>query len=763
MSLVSGCATGRALHTAEPTAKAQPKARQAGPIRVMALHRHTKQPESFALWIDAGSRDADPPQLATVAGLVAAHRAGPGFEALVLPDGTEIHGSCSAADLARCMASLERALSTRHVSADELAAAMRELGKRRRLAAGDEGRLAHQLSLDALFGAKAAAAFFPLGAASSDGAVTARSLASFFERHYGPNRALLATVGSLAPEAVVGGAAHAFGHAPRASSARVKRDLPAAKPSVAVQVGHEDWVAAALPVASQAQGVAVAEGLLDGPMARRLDGIQPPALDASVFRLRGGPLLLVRASHVASPEAMAGNLAFELGRLALQVSPDHPTPPPEDPPAVLARTIGESWVTSGDEGGPEASSSGAKPAPTPTIAIGAVIDGGRADRPDRPDPDAEMRSQAEARLGAELHEALAALSPKIRGTINDDGASVVLVNGARIEVHRRPRQQRVRTSVRILGGAALDPASLHGRTALLATTMAEGCGALGPEGLHVRLRELDASIHPAVSDDAFGVVVDAPVTSWAEALDLALQCVTAPRLDTRAVSSARLALLDALAAQPPFRTWAAQALAPRAPGLIAPWGDHTTLVHVQTGDLTHVWHDAAVGARVGLLIEGEVPVREATERAARLLARLPPGTLPPSAITPAAGTPSAGPLPDGPLTEDWSGDGAAVLVGWRLPPMVDTPTARRLAQTIGHALEKAGSAHLLWSDGGSGRLAWAALAVQMDTDDVPGFATRVDEVMAALAKSDDPTIAKLAATLGSAQRAYVIGRSSSSD
>ena len=54
--------------------------------RVVSLARQTRGVVRLALYIDAGSRDASPPQAATIAAWLAAQRGGPLLEALVYPD-----------------------------------------------------------------------------------------------------------------------------------------------------------------------------------------------------------------------------------------------------------------------------------------------------------------------------------------------------------------------------------------------------------------------------------------------------------------------------------------------------------------------------------------------------------------------------------------------------------------------------------------------------------------------------------------------------
>src|SRR5262245_29315271 len=64
-----------------------------------------------SLFVDAGSRDADPPQTATLAAWLAAQAAGGATQAQVLPDGIELSVPCRPSELAACLARLQNALA----------------------------------------------------------------------------------------------------------------------------------------------------------------------------------------------------------------------------------------------------------------------------------------------------------------------------------------------------------------------------------------------------------------------------------------------------------------------------------------------------------------------------------------------------------------------------------------------------------------------------------------------------------------------------
>src|SRR5687768_3279072 len=78
---------------------------------------HIAQPNGerlqLALWLDAGARDVEPPQIATLAAWLAADAAGADVEAEVFPDGIELTTSCRKRELAACLGRLQRGLSLR--------------------------------------------------------------------------------------------------------------------------------------------------------------------------------------------------------------------------------------------------------------------------------------------------------------------------------------------------------------------------------------------------------------------------------------------------------------------------------------------------------------------------------------------------------------------------------------------------------------------------------------------------------------------------
>jgi predicted Zn-dependent peptidase len=720
-----GCAKS-AIHATHPRGTEPHRPLEVHGTHVVALRTAEGGDATLSLFVDAGARDADPPQVATLAALVAVEAAGPGFEARVTPDGTEIRGTCAAAGLDDCIGALARALARREVDPETLTRAHRTLAARRRRARNDDAREAHRVALHALLGPKAARGLDPLGEPDGDDAADATALARFLAAHYGPARALLAASGAIAPAEVTDAVERTFADLPRALTGRAERPPLVPRTSVAVEVGALGAVSVAAQVDDAAHGRAVAHALLEAGLPRRLDQRDPPALDAHAFDLRGASFVIVRAVPVGEVRRATRELAFELGRALVEAEPlAHASPP--DPPGIdPARALGQRWLVGALDAGPAPSEASPDPGATTATAtvhvgVGAVLPGGRADRVGASDPDAVLRRSARGRLTTALEAAMESLTPPRRGTAHADGARVVLANGARVDVRRMPRHRRVRIRVRVAGGAAEDPPGMHGRTALHATAMSRGCVGHPHAALRLRLRRLGAAWAPTVDADAFGFTLDAPREGWQEALDLALACLTAPDLSAAALQGAREALAQTFAQGPPYRAWAARALAPRTPGTVAPWGTPDDLAHVDRPDVVRAHGERVVGARTHLTVDGDLPVLDVLERAARRLARLRPGRL-------AAPLPPGAPV-DEPLLLSAAADPAATVLAWRLGPDVDAQRAQAFARQAALALAEGPAPRAVWSEGGRAPWgAWAAVGLVVPRETVGSLVDRARRV-----------------------------------
>ncbi len=683
--------------------------------RVVVLPRDTGGLVHLSLFIDAGARDASPPQVATVAAWVAAARAGQGVRARVLPDGTELSLACDAPRLATCVDRLGRALAARRVGGADLARARARLVQARRAGQADEGRRADALALDALLGGEAKT-LAPLGRASDDEAVDGRRVEAFLAAHYGPERTLLIGVGLVVADDLARVVSDAFGRLPRAGEGRVARTHLEAQPAPRVELGQSTWVAAAalaedLPhAAAQARAIALA-------LPGWFDEGQGPPLVAHAFALRGGAVVLLRLGPLTDAPHAETALAYELARAAHE-PPRGLTPEPmSDRPDAAARLVGLAWLAK--------SADGARPA-RGGEGFAVIVDGGRGGDPhdDVARLDAARVAQARNALAQAVAQGNALAAPHLAGTVRDDAASVVLDNGARLDVRRRPGEGRVAVAIRLAGGAAQELPSLNGLTALLATLLSRAAADRPSGTVAADLRALDATLAPVVDARSFGVVLMAPRAAWREALDLALHHLVAPALARGEVENARLALRDWLDQRPMRQAaWAARAVAPDAPGWVAPWGDPESLAHVSVSDVRRAFATEVTGARLAVAVVGDVPVREVVDRAARRMSRLSRGALPSPA---APGSPA-----EAVVAARWDAATPRVVVTFRADGSHSAEGARAFARAAAAAVGRDSGPTRSRSDGGAGPWgAWAAVAVDVDAAQLDALPARIAHAVA---------------------------------
>ncbi len=171
-------------------------------LDVLLLERPSGGLVRASLWLDFGTRNAEPPAAATLAAMAVER---PGVSARATHDRIELSTSGTTEDLPQMLASLVRAISDRDLPDHaELRAA---LDDRRRGAYADPIRRADLLALRGTFGA-AADPFEGQPTAAQTGAVMAR---------FGTSHALLVVAGSM-PEDVRDQIASAFADAPRGAS-----------------------------------------------------------------------------------------------------------------------------------------------------------------------------------------------------------------------------------------------------------------------------------------------------------------------------------------------------------------------------------------------------------------------------------------------------------------------------------------------------------------------------------------------------------------
>ncbi len=680
---------------------------------VATLVRPTPGVLRMSLFIDAGSRDATPPQLATLAAWIAAARAGRGVNATVFPDATELALQCESTDAAHCASMLQTALSTRAPSEAEVQAArMRLQAARREALARDPERQADALALHGLLG-EPARGFFPLGSAEDDGQCDLQSVAAFLRTHYGPTRALLVAAGDARPEQIHELVARTVARAPAAAHARAARTLTVASaPRLELAVADRAVVSLAIAAADIGRAQAFADSLQRS--VQQASPGSPLHLQGSVFEARGGALALLHV-HGAEQGDTLGRSVRALAWLLV-----------EPPGASLARTAADDLSSVAQTLGVRWSAAGPASSDLPAFAAGALADGGRGDQPRVKDPNAAVYATYNTRLQAIFDQALASARPRVRGPSDAYAASVVTDNGGRIDV-RVTTGERVAIAVRNALGAERDPPLLHGRAALLATLSTTACAGGGPEALQAELQALGATLLPRVDAQSYGVLLELPRAHWRQGIELALRCVQAPSADALAFSDAALRLQARLAGARSAQRMRAQVAAlvtPAAPGLCAPWGNPQLIGNLNARTLSEWSRETTFGAAWAVAISGALPVSEAVERVARRIARMPAGRLPP-AVQPAE-----------PVTQATgqanllapSSEGSDVLVVWQARAARATPAAAQvLATALSVLLSRQPGATLLWREGDAHSWgAWAAVALHVSAE----LAPRLAELMA---------------------------------
>ncbi|MBW2461759.1 MAG: hypothetical protein JRH11_08935 [Deltaproteobacteria bacterium] len=695
-----------------------------GGTRLVAIPRSTDGLVHLALYLDAGSRDADPPQVATAAAWSVS--ATGGATGRVLPEGTVFEIEFESDEVVRCVEALGSLLARRSVDVEELTASQERLRASRRRAHTDEGRAADLLALEALFG-DGGEGFSPLGDAEDDARVTREAVEGFLRDHYGPSRALIVAAGDFDRGTLRDAIVEHFDGSPGAREQR-GRGAPVAAPGVRsrVSIGDRNVVTGALrtndagSAMSAARAVEAAARGTFGPRAQ---------VRAHGFGVRGGGLVLVRIVHLRPPRA-SRRAVTALGRVALEAGPPDPLSVPSDP-RIAARIVGSAWLAG--EGAGEDNRQDNRATET-AIGVGVVALGGRGDRRRgaSDDPDAALQAQVEERVQRTTTEAFAQLTPELRGEVNEASASVTLAgNGARIDVRRRSDDVDVAIAVRFLGGAGSEPTTLHGREALLARLAATACGGLESSALRQRLRELSATITPLVDAATGGMVVHGPKEHAEALIDLTLDCALSPSLRSADLVEARLVAIGAVDGG---AAAAGLALAPGAPGAVAPLGSVGTLQSVGAPALRRQLRATRVGARTAVAIVGDIAVEEAVGRVARRISGLDAGRLPQA--------PTLGePVTNGPLAFDHPGDVPRVVIGLIAsgPGRPDASAARAFARSLANELgRRPGVAPVEANAEEIAEATWVTVTLDVaeaNLDALPTYLGRAAE--AAAGRSDD--------------------------
>jgi len=584
-------------------------------VQLVTLPRATPGVVRLALYIDAGARDAELPQTATLAAWIA-ESSDPQIKATLFPDVTELALLCSPEEVSLGIEKLARALAVREPTPDMLSRARTRLrdGQRRALAHDAYGT-ADRSALTALLGS-AAAGFFPLGTADTDLIAASEAVPDFLHDHYGPERAQLVAAGDLDPHSVRS-ALSELDRTPHARMPRQNRALSAHEPPQ-LDVAFDQ--SAALSFALAAEDTRTLHAAVQRLSAQLSANTHDVNVSAQVFAARSGALALV---HVASlyTEATLEHAARELVRLSQQPAllGSNALPAPKDDLISISREIGLRFGAEGD----------ATPH-TLHFAAGLSLrpsyDAGPTATPPAKGAHAQVPGDAERaqNLQGLWRAALAQAAPEARGDIDNYVAAVTLDNGAKIDV-QFSQGESVAIAVRIGVGAELDSPLTHGQAALLSTLTSVACAGMGPELVRARFASLGATLEARVDSESYGLALTVPKDHYTEALDLALRCARTPSRDPHDLVYAGVLLQQRLKqadASWLLRARAAEVLAPRAPGALAPWGDPDRIANITSRDLEDSLFVQQSGARWAVAVVGPVQVRETVESIAQRLGDL---------------------------------------------------------------------------------------------------------------------------------------------
>ncbi len=716
----------------------------------------------LALYIDAGSRDAAPVQVATLAAHALAARLGadsgqPPVRVQVTPDASAFVLTCPAEQLLACAAHLTALLRPTPLAASELTAAHVQLREARSGAHADATRSAEAAALRALLGAEANG-LFPLGEAEHDVDASAALVQAFVDAHYGSQRALLLAEGDVDAHAL-----DALGlelrEAPAAPRQRESRQLPNGG-GVAVEVAHESAASVALRARSLEHARAIVHLLRDPAF---LTNAPLPPLDLAAFELRGGALVLLTLP-TARLQGRPEDAARELAVLALRASdaadvlPWRESPLTDEtgdhaiewasrswPGAGTVRALGERWAARQ----PDETREAAATFPQDALGLGVSVDGGRADALDEADPDARVRRATEATLRealtratrqarpwedeASLLEPQFAL-PEVHGTDRVAPPEVLwapvdatLPNGALLRVALSPTGENG-VLVAFDGGPGEDGEPLHGRAALAITALAQRCvrmlGAM--DGVSVATR---------VAADRVGLWFEDSGAGWARVVDVAARCAIEHVPDDADLEDAKRALLTELGAEGSearMRGWVATALSPSQPGRVAPAGAAERLDAVRVGDVTRALERLRVGARTHLSAFVHASPRRVARRVAPRLASLSRGEIFEPVRSRALG--------NSPHAVAWLGgapEHARLLVAFRdpVPPSDhDAPEShlgRAHAAALAARLRGIGL-DVIWASGDGGAYGhWSAVAIETTVDTLDGLPARIEAALRA--------------------------------
>ena len=256
-----------------------------------------------------------------------------------------------------------------------------------------------------------------------------------------------------------------------------------------------------------------------------------------VFVVRGGALALLRV-QAREPLAVLSAAAHEIERLRREGSDAKPAPPTGEDLNALARRLALRWATHSDRALERAARARRRRA--------------RRGRTRRPRGARTIRMRRCARAGKNArsqHSRRSRARRAAHGRQRRRGsASVVLDNGAHIELRRRASEQ-VAVALRFARGAASEPPLMHGRTALLAHCAAStACAGLSAQALADRLQALGARLEPQVDAESWGLLLTRPRRAGSRRSRSRSIARCIPRSSAPDLATARLRLRERLGA-----------------------------------------------------------------------------------------------------------------------------------------------------------------------------------------------------------------------
>ena len=631
-----------------------------------------------SLWLDAGSRDAAPPQAATLAAWLAAESP---VDSQVFADGTLFAVTCAKDALSRCAAALRRAACApeqHDTSPQALARALRKLQQMREASAGL--RRSERLALQVLLGADVDG-MLPLGQRQDDARVTQAHLEDFYRDHYGPERALLTASGEVSNTEL-----------DRLGQAVFAECRPARLPR---RTGQH----------SGAGGLRLDTGTPATSSVATFIGRRDAAADLGQQLARSHPAALLRQVSVRSGTAVIATLPGahpSLAHLLLDMAqlPAETVAPPDTGDPFL---VGQRFI------GGEADGGGLG---TRTLALGVVDPAGERALP---------RYQALLR---------SAQDPPDVSVSASDGRRVFQLRNAGALVFAPHPSERMTLTIGFQPGTAWEGPREHGTTALVASVLAEAC------------RPENGVAVPWISASAWGLVTETGHEDAANTARAMLRCIRQLRPGHDQILQARRALLASMTPADDALALMASQLSPDAPGQLSAYATQANTLALPIPAIDHGLGRVRRSSTVTVKVLGRAAgddldvLRETWAPVLRELstyARQVPAPVGPPAVPPAVGVgPHVTELPQASPTpvclvhlvgEDSGHHAVATTAGARLFAQA---LQRQLSARSGVAWEPLAIGHL-------GRRPMVAFRCHGDTPALRGVAGWLPAAIAALA------------------------------